>query len=83
MDLGLNGKRAVVTGASKGIGLSITQALVAEGVSVVAGARTTTPQLDVLVDRGRVHAVTLIWPRPRARLTSSTPRCDSVRWTWW
>src|SRR5262249_60242797 len=41
MDLGLNGKIAVVTGASKGIGLAITQALADEGAHVVAGARTT------------------------------------------
>ena len=39
MDLHLAGKTAVVTGASKGIGLAITQALAAEGVHVVAGAR--------------------------------------------
>ncbi len=56
MDLGLNGKRALVTGASKGIGLAITQALVAEGASVVAGARTTTPPLDALVQAGSVQA---------------------------
>ncbi len=40
MDLGLHGSVAVVTGASKGIGLAITTALAAEGVHVVAGART-------------------------------------------
>ena len=40
MDLGLGGKTAVVTGASQGIGLAITQALAAEGVSVVMVART-------------------------------------------
>jgi NAD(P)-dependent dehydrogenase (short-subunit alcohol dehydrogenase family) len=40
MDLGLKGKIAVVTGASKGIGLAVTQALAAEGAQVVAGART-------------------------------------------
>ena len=36
MDLHLSGKVAVVTGASKGIGLAVTQALADESVSVVS-----------------------------------------------
>jgi 3-oxoacyl-ACP reductase-like protein len=40
MDLELRDEVAVVTGASKGIGLAVTRALVAEGARVVAGART-------------------------------------------
>ena len=40
MDLKLKDKVCVVTGASKGIGLAVTRALVAEGAVVVAGART-------------------------------------------
>jgi NAD(P)-dependent dehydrogenase (short-subunit alcohol dehydrogenase family) len=41
MDLGLAGKVAVVTGANKGIGFAVTQALLAEGAHVVAGSRST------------------------------------------
>jgi NAD(P)-dependent dehydrogenase (short-subunit alcohol dehydrogenase family) len=41
MDLGLTDKVAVVTGANKGIGLAIVQALVAEGAHLVAGSLTT------------------------------------------
>jgi NAD(P)-dependent dehydrogenase (short-subunit alcohol dehydrogenase family) len=40
MDLGLGGMIAVVTGASKGIGLATVRALAAEGAVVVAGARS-------------------------------------------
>lgn len=46
MDLGLNGKTAVVTGASRGIGLAIAETLAAEGVRVVGAARTITPELE-------------------------------------
>lgn len=46
MELGINGKTAVVTGASRGIGLAVTQALAAEGVRVVGAARTITPELE-------------------------------------
>ena len=41
MDLGLTDKVAVVTGASKGIGLAVTRALTEEGAHVVAGARSS------------------------------------------
>ncbi|HSS40584.1 MAG TPA: SDR family NAD(P)-dependent oxidoreductase, partial [Polyangia bacterium] len=43
MDLKLSGKVAVVTAASKGIGLAVTRALAEEGALVVAGARHTEP----------------------------------------
>ncbi|KAM4843427.1 L-xylulose reductase isoform 2-T2 [Thomomys bottae] len=48
MDLGLRGRRALVTGAGKGIGRSTVQALHALGVRVVAVSRTQA-DLDSLV----------------------------------
>jgi NAD(P)-dependent dehydrogenase (short-subunit alcohol dehydrogenase family) len=57
VDLHLLAKTAVVTGASKGIGLAITRSLAAEGVRVVAGSLHGSPELDVIADRADVHPV--------------------------
>ncbi len=46
MDLQLHGKTAVVTGASRGIGLAVSRALAHEGVRVVVAARTITSELE-------------------------------------
>jgi NAD(P)-dependent dehydrogenase (short-subunit alcohol dehydrogenase family) len=51
MDLHLAGKAAVVTGASRGIGLAVAEALAEEGATVVAAARTSTPELTALARR--------------------------------
>jgi NAD(P)-dependent dehydrogenase (short-subunit alcohol dehydrogenase family) len=66
MDLGLEGKVAVVTGASKGIGLAIVDALTGEGMNVVAGARS----VEALEEKERVSAVAvdLVSPDGAARL---------------
>lgn len=55
MDLKLKDKVAVVTGASKGIGLAITRAFLEEGAYVVAAARN----IDALKGLDRVTAVSL------------------------
>ena len=65
MDLGLDGRVAVVTGASKGIGLAITRALVAEGATSSPAPATVSDELDELADEGR--------RRPSSRSTSPTP----------
>ena len=59
MDLRLKGKVAVVTGASKGIGLAVTNALVVEGVRVIAGARDIGGELAELAEGGMVHPLAL------------------------
>lgn len=57
MDLHLEDKVAVVTGASKAIGLTVAETLGREGAKVVAGSRTSTPELEALVDRYDVTVV--------------------------
>ena len=65
MDVELHGKRAVVTGASKGIGLAIVESLAAEGVHVVAGSRRSGAALDALVAAGSVTAVSVDLSTPQ------------------
>jgi NAD(P)-dependent dehydrogenase (short-subunit alcohol dehydrogenase family) len=57
MDLSLAGRTAVVTGASKGIGLAITRALAAEGATVVAGSLSGSRELDELAGHADVRSV--------------------------
>lgn len=76
MDLNLSGKVAVVTGASKGIGLAITRSLAVEGVSVAAGARGGSDELSELAARSAVHPVLvdLTTPEGPARLVEEATR---------
>ena len=84
MDLGLTGKRALVTGASKGIGLAIAQALAAEGCAVDIAARTRA-SLDAAADAirtaapratVRVHVADLGQAEDQARLAAACAGAD-------
>ncbi|MDR6863978.1 SDR family oxidoreductase [Phycicoccus sp. 3266] len=57
MNLDLDGKVAVVTGASQGIGLQVTRALCAEGVRVAAGALKGSAELTDLAGSHDVAVV--------------------------
>ncbi|APU14950.1 MULTISPECIES: SDR family oxidoreductase [Actinoalloteichus] len=66
MDLKLAGKTAIVTGASRGIGLAIVTTLVNEGMRVIAGSRTVPPELTAT--GADTLAVDLADPEGPARL---------------
>lgn len=70
MKLDLAGRTSVVTGASRGIGLAVAQALVAEGARVVAGALTGSAELSALAADGDLVTV-------RADLTT-TAGCQAL-----
>jgi NAD(P)-dependent dehydrogenase (short-subunit alcohol dehydrogenase family) len=52
MDLGLDGKRAIITGGSRGIGLEIARTLVAEGASVAICARGAAGVEEAVAELG-------------------------------
>lgn len=60
MELGLTGRAAVITGASKGIGRAIAQALAEEGVRVAMLARTESVLQEAAAEIRRTTGVTVL-----------------------
>lgn len=72
MELQLNGKLAVVTGSTAGIGFAIAEALANEGASVVVNGRTEQ-RVDEAISklrasgvRGKVDGIPRTSERPQA-----------------
>jgi 3-oxoacyl-[acyl-carrier protein] reductase len=59
MDLGIAGKRALVCGASRGLGRGCAEALAAAGVHLVLNARTAGPLADTAAAIRAAHGVTV------------------------
>ena len=83
MDLGIVGKKALVCGASAGLGLACARALVQEGVEVVMAARTPEPlqhAADTLraLGPGAVHSVAadVTTEEGRGRIFAAHPQFD-------
>ena len=77
MDMNFTDKVVVVTGASKGIGLAVSQAFAAEGAHVIAGARRNTAELQALEAAGSATfvAADLATPDgPRALIAAAAER---------
>jgi len=64
MNIDLTGQTAVVTGASRGIGLAVTRALAGAGAHVIAGALHSSAELGGLAAEGAVTAVELDLAEP-------------------
>jgi NAD(P)-dependent dehydrogenase (short-subunit alcohol dehydrogenase family) len=71
MDLKLKGKTAVVTGGTAGIGLSIVQALAAEGVHVTVPGRTEAKLEQALKGLTHIRAIVADPQLPKAQTPSS------------
>ncbi len=85
MDFGIRGRKALVCGASAGLGFACAQALVREGVDVVIAARTEAPLHEAAntlraMGQGKVASVTcdVTTPEGRAKIFQAHPAFDIV-----
>ena len=81
MDLGLAGRRYVVTGGSRGLGLATAQALAADGATTLLVARDPARLAEVTRDLGPGHdslALDLADPRAADRIAQAVGRVDGV-----
>ena len=74
MDLGLSGKRVLITGASKGIGRAIAEGLAEEGCSLHLASRT---EADLVQARDEINEKYGVQSKlsgdPRVRLSEGEP----------
>jgi 3-oxoacyl-[acyl-carrier protein] reductase len=75
MDLGLRGRRALITGASKGIGLGCAEALAAEGCDLVLVSRT---EADLRAAQERLRAAHNLAVEIRALDLSDSRSVDTL-----
>jgi 3-oxoacyl-[acyl-carrier protein] reductase len=83
MDLGIRGRKAIVCGASKGLGRGCAEALAAEGVDLFIVARTDGPLQEAATKLRNVHgvnvstiAVDITTEDGRAKVLAACPQPD-------
>ena len=85
MDMGISGRKALVCGASAGLGYACAKALVQEGVHLVVAARTEGPLVEAAARLAALGSVPVDWVTAdvtsdagRARIFAAHPDFDIV-----
>ena len=85
MDMGISGRKALVCGASAGLGLACARALVAEGAEVVIAARTEAPLREAASSLEAQACAPVAWvaadvttAEGRTRILAAHPQFDIV-----